>query len=509
MRLVDVLTHFNLELLGQAPEGVLDRPVVGAHALEVPNPIRHVPPQWILLSSCMRLYRKPKLQRELIQELHAGSITALGFGVGVAFDHPPEALIDEAQKLGFPVFIVAEEMPFRNIIRHVDSQLLGSDLHTLRQSIALHDQMLADLAGPDPESAIVRDMARMLRCSVSLYTEVGQVVATSDRTDTTQVWERLGDCEQHTNAFWRGAVSLVRGGDLVACRVEIDGVAVRWLVATSGVRALEDAVIERAVHEGGAMLATYHRMQTNAARRRRRERSASFRAILDGVAGHPDAEGEHTHSSEVVTDVDLGVRGSVSVVTTSNRGGVGAALEAVELELSRQRKPYLVAELDGNIVIWTATGQNLLRTLEESGLTSWSVGVGRPTSCRGDIRHAYLEARLAAGAAERRGACSVVEFAELGLIDSLLVDAVEEQVLAKARGVLQGLQGQSELEMTLLCYFRTGMNSTETARELHLHKNSLRYRLQRIEHFLGRDLRRPQDIAEVSTALSVIEVYGQ
>jgi DNA-binding PucR family transcriptional regulator len=53
------------------------------------------------------------------------------------------------------------------------------------------------------------------------------------------------------------------------------------------------------------------------------------------------------------------------------------------------------------------------------------------------------------------------------------------------------------------------MNISESARELHLHKNSLRYRLQRIEHFLGRDLRRPQDIAEVSTALSVIEVYRQ
>jgi purine catabolism regulator len=54
---------------------------------------------------------------------------------------------------------------------------------------------------------------------------------------------------------------------------------------------------------------------------------------------------------------------------------------------------------------------------------------------------------------------------------------------------------------TLLAFFADGLDTGRTAERLHLHPNSLRYRLGRIETVLGRPLRDPATIAELQLLL--------
>lgn len=49
----------------------------------------------------------------------------------------------------------------------------------------------------------------------------------------------------------------------------------------------------------------------------------------------------------------------------------------------------------------------------------------------------------------------------------------------------------SDLVRTLRVYFDTGANASETADRLFLHRNSLLYRLERIQELTGLDLKRP------------------
>jgi DNA-binding PucR family transcriptional regulator len=69
--------------------------------------------------------------------------------------------------------------------------------------------------------------------------------------------------------------------------------------------------------------------------------------------------------------------------------------------------------------------------------------------------------------------------------------------------VLAPLEGHPELLATLVTYFEIGMNTSATARRMHLHKNSLRYRLLRIEELLDRDLHHSVDVAVITTALAI------
>ena len=56
---------------------------------------------------------------------------------------------------------------------------------------------------------------------------------------------------------------------------------------------------------------------------------------------------------------------------------------------------------------------------------------------------------------------------------------------------------------TLSAFLDADMNIADTARELHLHPNSLHYRLGRIEDLLGVKLRNPHDLVHISFAMAI------
>jgi purine catabolism regulator len=53
----------------------------------------------------------------------------------------------------------------------------------------------------------------------------------------------------------------------------------------------------------------------------------------------------------------------------------------------------------------------------------------------------------------------------------------------------------------VVAYFDNDLDVVRTAAALHLHPNSLRYRLARVEKLLGRSLKQPSTIAGVYIAL--------
>jgi sugar diacid utilization regulator len=81
------------------------------------------------------------------------------------------------------------------------------------------------------------------------------------------------------------------------------------------------------------------------------------------------------------------------------------------------------------------------------------------------------------------------------LADDALGDAFAERHLAPLEGL--GM----ELEGTLRTYLDQGMRIEDTARELHVHANTLRHRLRRFEEATGASLRDPRVVVELWWAL--------
>jgi DNA-binding PucR family transcriptional regulator len=79
-------------------------------------------------------------------------------------------------------------------------------------------------------------------------------------------------------------------------------------------------------------------------------------------------------------------------------------------------------------------------------------------------------------------------------VETLLRELADDPALEPFRALISPLQEhdrarRSDLVKTLRTYFAAGTNASEAADRLFLHRNSMLYRLDRIQHLTGLDLK--------------------
>lgn len=143
-----------------------------------------------------------------------------------------------------------------------------------------------------------------------------------------------------------------------------------------------------------------------------------------------------------------------------------------------------------------------------------TIGIGG--SCRApvEVARSYAEARRTVETVRRmQRASRVVAFDDLG-IHRLLLQVPE---LAELRGfaadVLGKLSGperesRSEYLATLACYFRENNSPQRASRKLHVHPNTVTYRIRRVEEITGLDLGSYRDRLMAQVALEILGAVG-
>jgi hypothetical protein len=129
------------------------------------------------------------------------------------------------------------------------------------------------------------------------------------------------------------------------------------------------------------------------------------------------------------------------------------------------------------------------------------LAIGEPTP-RGELTAAREEVMVLADHARRVGLMGRLT-AEEHLLEILL--GRSPRLLARLRaGVFEPLGGEEhgELAHTLRTLIECRLDRTATSTALHVHRNTLAYRLKRIEEITGLDLSSPRDLACVYVALS-------
>jgi PucR family transcriptional regulator, purine catabolism regulatory protein len=144
-----------------------------------------------------------------------------------------------------------------------------------------------------------------------------------------------------------------------------------------------------------------------------------------------------------------------------------------------------------------------------------TVGIGGP--CRGpeQIRLAYAQARRTVETVRRIGrAGRVVAFGDLGIHRLLLQvpDLAElrefaDEVLGKLSA---GASDQAPVYLaTLACYFRENASPQRASQVLHVHPNTVTYRIRRVEEITGLDLGSYRDRLMAQVALEILDAVGE
>jgi purine catabolism regulator len=487
LRLADLLAEepFGLELLSGGPAAAA-REVRGAHAVEVDAPARWLGRDWIMLTTGVRLRGNVDAQRGLVPQLEAGGASALGFGVGLGFKRVPTALVEEARGRDFPVFAVPYETPFREIIHFVDGAVTSGEEQVFRRLTALQRYLVDALRTPQPERAMVDRLAGFLDAGVMLVDADGTPEIVAGKLPVDALLEAV--CAEPP-----GLLELeVDGWHAVATPVATrTDQAVRRLVLASPRRGFIGKLAKPAAEATAPLLAAMARLSDVV----RDQEHAVKAALLEEALAPASARDPLPLTARAAAfGLDFG-RPARMVVIRSPLDLSGVRRELVA-RLEQARVPHLVQGRDGALALLVQGDVEGLLTELGAELPDVAIGIGRPVTAIVDSHHSLRDAELAV----RRGG-RVVRFEDFDLTTFVVSEIPPERLDPKVEEILAVLRAHPPLHEALSAYFEHDLDVAATAASLHMHRNSLRYRLARAEQVLGRSLKQPATIAAIHIAL--------
>ncbi|MET9290845.1 helix-turn-helix domain-containing protein [Streptomyces sp. NPDC003077] len=363
-------------------------------------------------------------------------------------------------------------------------------------------------------------MARRIRAEVAYYGTAEHVpfqeLSASCRRNAELVLGQLVDgrtAADMTSAQDTGRVRARQGaplGELLhAYRV---GSAFLWAELAAGARAADgvtaDTIVALAawwVDEGLAAAAgdAYREAASELLLQRERERSVLVEALFTGLLT------DRITLWEAADALGLPTAGPFMVVAVETPAPGREALPGVEDRLLAERVRSAWRLLPDLQVGVAAAG----RTAEEATLRVLGrypdarIGVSPEYHALRDTPRALRLARLAL--AGTRAPAGVVRFDDSPV--SLLVAAAPEEagrigeaVFGRVRELRR--EERDRLLETLEQWFAAGGSVTEAARLLYCHRNTVRYRLRRLEDLTGRSLRDPRSVADLAVALRALRL---
>jgi purine catabolism regulator len=143
---------------------------------------------------------------------------------------------------------------------------------------------------------------------------------------------------------------------------------------------------------------------------------------------------------------------------------------------------------------------------------TFSVGIGRICDNMRDLFHSHRDAQSAVSAGRiARGGNSIAIYNELGIF-SLLAHSKDKTLLSahleRTVGHLIEYDAErgTELVKTLRVYLHNGGNKTQTASNLFVHLNTVKYRLRKISELTGADLDNSDDVLNLHVGLKIAEM---
>jgi hypothetical protein len=423
----------------------------------------------------------------------AGAV-GIGFGVGTPNVSVPEALIEACQRQDFPLFEVPEDVSFATISAAVATRVAHGAEVALRRHLIRTRSLWEALATGEGHGALLELLHRETGLGAALVGPGGRLLARVGRRTTqaeasdaerlararrlpSQVGSRASAFDASTS--WPPRCTLIVlaplreiGDDL---RVVIDQIRAYAALEDARQQAREDTLLPLAQE-----LVTLLRAGELG--------EASFRARMDSLQLNPDAP-------------------YVALASPLRLPLLRYGLETVGWR-------HVVARHCDDTIAFVAPEDDetplarLAETIEKLGEEP-VLGGGRRAEGREDLRRSLAEALYALDLARaRQPGARVIDHVELGSHAALL-DLLDPYVLRQFRETVLGsverwdIEHDTDLTGTLRAFLESGGRWRATARLLHVHHNTLRHRMKRIEGLTGRAIMSTRDRVDFQLALSI------
>jgi purine catabolism regulator len=494
----------------------LDRIVRYLNVMEVPDILPWVKPDELLLTTGYPLREDPQALVGLVCELDDRGLAALAIKLHRYLDEVPSEMLAEADRRGFPIIEFPAGGGFAEVLNEVLGELLNRQATVLARSEAVHRALVSVVLEGGDLGDLARELTRLLGGPVLITTPDGRVLADAGELAGFDSASRFPVEQPGPHAMVPIVAGRTDHGRIIAFpgRPTTD-VDIHCLERAAAVAALEiTKELAVAAVEG-------------------RYRADFLRDVLSGRV--EDLPGAVAHARAFGWEID---RPSVVVVAELDEDPFAEATPGPQLPplqerfaaawqgvvrwrdpqaavVSFNREVVVLLGLPADRDVGRLIGEldRLVRGDGGGGRRSFSLGVSRVVEVPRDLVQAYEQARAAVRIGRRlHGDGARTSFDRLGVhrLLSLISDATE------LRGFVADVLGElatdsvenADLRRTLAVLLETNCNVAASARRLHFHYNTLRYRIGKLEHLVGPFTTDATLRLDLMLALQVMEMRG-
>jgi purine catabolism regulator len=485
---VDLVAMPHLRLKVAAGSAGLAALVRWAHASDLDTPWQWLVGGELLLKNGRTLPPQGDEQKAFLLGLADTKVSGLVIGLD---PHTPDLtpeLLEAADQAGLPLILAPYSVGFAAIVRAVADENTSDEAQRLTLMERVYNTVRNGVASHDSAAAL-RRLSRDLSCRLALIdAETG-----TDAIDGTPsvppgvLHGLMAEIERHDGSL--PGVIHVSGDGHRGLAVEVPDDEPTVLVAYDFRSAPPDIGLLQHVATATAVVLTHRAMRRE---HERRVGAELLSHLLDGRLAPDDAERELRARGLDVSEVVL-----LAIRDASETG-----IEQLHVSLGRRNLGHLLLRRGGVFYALLQPAEPTLATIRRRLGAGALIGISDALATAERTPAAAREAVWAAGTA---GATvgRIARYGDATLL-SVMRDANEAQaVVDRVLGPLlrHDAEHGAPLVHTLDTFLTCRRSWKLTSQQLHIHRQSVVYRIARIEEITGRDLRETADLAELWLAL--------
>lgn len=510
----------------------LERKIKFVNIMEVPEVVRWMKGGELLLTSGFAIKKEPEARQKLIRSLAQKGVAAFAIKLGPHLKEIPRELIEAANEVNMPLLALPEDLPYMDIMLPITEELLNMQVAQLKRYETIHNRLLSVLLAGGDYGDLCASLQKIVNNPTLIVDRNGSCLAGCMGEEGEEAGalreqvlkELINSCQSlvqlqpnRSHHLQLNLAAKVQPIGLVPIKVndKVDGV----LVVIEHHCPLEEEALRTMEYAGPIVALVF--AKEKAVFEAQRQLKGDF---LEELVNNTFNDEELMEKRAQFLNFSIKDPLTVFVIQLSGQDNYYVSKGEEERQALKEFLWQKIHEafVHEDSVMLQAKSSSLIgltgiksegelrqlqdiltRIVEQVKKTQFkdciTAGIGRPYAGVRNVSKSYQEALTAVkvGSLIDRGP-NVCFFEDLGpfrflyeLRDSQDMQSFHREVIGTIR--LYDNQHNTNLLETLECYFANDGNLKNTAAALHLHKNSVIYRLKKIEEITGFDLRNPND----------------